>query len=229
MMRTHPVTEGMRVRTADGEKLGRVVLTGERTFQIEKGYFFPKELVARYDDVQTIEDETVVLALTREELVRGMSASTAGAAPPAEPETQAPDDPRERERLEKQLRDNQQRQWASQASVRQTGVQSMAAAPRSGETDSSARVERQSFRVGDVEPIGGTRLRHREYAVGYSEARGEMIAFETELTEEGETHRTERIAPEDMEMGADGIRSRRRRGVAPDMAGASQDDPGEHP
>ncbi len=223
MMRAHPVTEGMKVRTADGEKLGRVVLTGERTFQIEKGYFFPKEYVARYDDVQGVEEDTVVLAMTRDELLRGLPAQTAGAAPPAVPETQEPDDPRERRRLEQQLETARQRQWAQQPGATRDRH---ADAPARAAVE--ARVERETFRVGDAEPVGGTRLRHREYAVGYSEARGEMIAFESEYSSDGESHRTTRMSPDEVAAGDASDENSRER-VAADMAGTGRRDPGEHP
>jgi uncharacterized protein (TIGR02271 family) len=62
--------EGMEVRTRDGEKLGKIVRCGESEFEIEKGFFFPKEYIARYDDVADLRDGAAFLAISSDELKR---------------------------------------------------------------------------------------------------------------------------------------------------------------
>jgi hypothetical protein len=46
--------EGMLVFGSHGEKLGRIARCDQETFVIEKGTLFPKEYVARYEDVAEI-------------------------------------------------------------------------------------------------------------------------------------------------------------------------------
>lgn len=65
------VIEGMTVRSADGEKLGKVVLCSNETFFIEKGFFFPKDYTVRYDQVSGIQSGEIVLAYTKKELQEG--------------------------------------------------------------------------------------------------------------------------------------------------------------
>jgi uncharacterized protein (TIGR02271 family) len=55
------VTEGLVVRTADGEKLGRIVRCEQTSFVIEKGIFFPTDYVARYEDIAAVRDGEVYL------------------------------------------------------------------------------------------------------------------------------------------------------------------------
>lgn len=62
------VQEGMTVRTADGEKLGKVVTCESDRFIIEKGFFFPKDYLARYDDVAEVRDDEVHLRLSGDQL-----------------------------------------------------------------------------------------------------------------------------------------------------------------
>src|SRR4051812_17512235 len=55
------VTDVMPVYSQDGEKLGKVVSMDEDGFTIEKGFFFPKNFTARYDDVVDVHDGKIVL------------------------------------------------------------------------------------------------------------------------------------------------------------------------
>lgn len=92
-MRRHDIREGMIVRSADGEKLGRVIACGEEAFQIEKGLFFPEDFVARYESIVDIRDGEVFLLEGRDALLapgakrekrelreQGLGARTMGAA-----------------------------------------------------------------------------------------------------------------------------------------------------
>jgi uncharacterized protein (TIGR02271 family) len=60
------ISEGTPVYTQDGEKLGKVRVLGEDSFVIEKGFFFPKDFYARYDDVVDVRDDTIYLSQARE-------------------------------------------------------------------------------------------------------------------------------------------------------------------
>ena len=77
-MKTHftsEIAEGMIVRSADGEKLGKVVLCEVRTFQVEKGFFFPKEFTVKYEEITDMEDGEVILARGRWALLSGTVAA----------------------------------------------------------------------------------------------------------------------------------------------------------
>ena len=52
---------GRVVRGVDGEKLGRVVQCDEASFVCEKGIFFPRDFVIRYEDVDSITEDEVLL------------------------------------------------------------------------------------------------------------------------------------------------------------------------
>lgn len=55
------IMEGMVVRSADGDKLGKVVRADESGVQIEKGIFFPREYVASYEQLDQIQDGDLYL------------------------------------------------------------------------------------------------------------------------------------------------------------------------
>ncbi len=54
------IREGMTVRSSDGQKLGKVIRCGADEFMIEKGFFFPKDYVARYDQARVSDDEVIL-------------------------------------------------------------------------------------------------------------------------------------------------------------------------
>jgi uncharacterized protein (TIGR02271 family) len=62
------VSEGMSVRSADGEKLGKVVACQPSGFVVEKGFLFPKDLLVPYERVSGIANGEIVLTLARAEL-----------------------------------------------------------------------------------------------------------------------------------------------------------------
>jgi len=72
------IEEGMTVRSADGEKLGTITACGESQFHIEKGFFFPKEYVATYDDVIDFREGDVYLRGNLESLSAWKDESYAG-------------------------------------------------------------------------------------------------------------------------------------------------------
>jgi uncharacterized protein (TIGR02271 family) len=60
----------MTVFSSDGEKLGKVQSCDASTFTIEKGFFFPKDYVAHYDDIEAVTGDDVRLAMTKDTFVR---------------------------------------------------------------------------------------------------------------------------------------------------------------
>ncbi|MFL5262780.1 MAG: YsnF/AvaK domain-containing protein [Anaeromyxobacteraceae bacterium] len=56
------VQEGMIVYSSDGEKLGKVLQCEAETFIIEKGFFFPKDYIARYQDISDVRGDEIHLS-----------------------------------------------------------------------------------------------------------------------------------------------------------------------
>lgn len=56
------VQEGMVVYSSDGEKLGKVLQCEAETFVIEKGFFFPKDYIARYQDISDVRGDEIHLS-----------------------------------------------------------------------------------------------------------------------------------------------------------------------
>lgn len=74
------VTEGMAVRSTDGQKLGRVVACQPGGFVVEKGFLFPRDTLVSYERITNIADGEVILSLTQEELREPVArAGSAGA------------------------------------------------------------------------------------------------------------------------------------------------------
>jgi uncharacterized protein (TIGR02271 family) len=68
MARQDEIQLGMVVRSSDGEKLGKVVRLEPTSFVIEKGFFFPKDYMVRYDEVAAVQGDEALLAHGREHL-----------------------------------------------------------------------------------------------------------------------------------------------------------------
>jgi uncharacterized protein (TIGR02271 family) len=58
----------MGVRTADGEKLGKVVACQPTGFVVEKGFLFPKDTLVPYERISAVTNGELVLSLARSEL-----------------------------------------------------------------------------------------------------------------------------------------------------------------
>lgn len=56
------IREGMTVYSSDGEKLGKVVALGTTEFQVEKGFFFPKDTVLTYTEIQDVRGSDVIVS-----------------------------------------------------------------------------------------------------------------------------------------------------------------------
>ncbi len=62
------VSEGMQVKSADGEKLGKVVACQPNGFVVEKGFLFPKDLLVPYERITAITNGEVLTSLARADL-----------------------------------------------------------------------------------------------------------------------------------------------------------------
>jgi uncharacterized protein (TIGR02271 family) len=60
------IREGAVVYGADGEKLGKVRACDTNGFVIEKGLFFPKDILARYDDVADVDDDGIRMVYSKD-------------------------------------------------------------------------------------------------------------------------------------------------------------------
>lgn len=60
------IRQGMTVFSSDGEKLGEVIQCDVSTFIIEKGFFFKKDFVVRFDDVMLVAGDEIRLSRGRE-------------------------------------------------------------------------------------------------------------------------------------------------------------------
>jgi hypothetical protein len=59
---------GTVVRSADGEKLGKIHSIGITRFEVEKGIFFKEDFLAGYEDIQEIRNGEVILRHDTENL-----------------------------------------------------------------------------------------------------------------------------------------------------------------
>jgi uncharacterized protein (TIGR02271 family) len=72
------IREGMTVFSSDGEKLGKVLSCDASTFTIEKGFFFPRDYVTRYDDVAAVTGDDIRLAMTKDTFIQMRDAGLYG-------------------------------------------------------------------------------------------------------------------------------------------------------
>jgi uncharacterized protein (TIGR02271 family) len=79
------VREGLKVRSSDGTSLGKVVSCGVDTFVIEKGFFFPKDFTARYDQVADLRSDELWLSEPGDQLRSSMGREPARATADQEP------------------------------------------------------------------------------------------------------------------------------------------------
>lgn len=61
MERRTDIREGMVVRSADGDRLGKIIRLDDQGLQIEKGIFFPKDYLANFDQIDTVQGDNVYL------------------------------------------------------------------------------------------------------------------------------------------------------------------------
>lgn len=61
-MHSGDIKQGMTVFSADGQKLGQVVSSGDGGFVVERGIFFRKSYLCSYEDVAVLEGDQVQLS-----------------------------------------------------------------------------------------------------------------------------------------------------------------------
>ncbi|WP_437737482.1 YsnF/AvaK domain-containing protein [Sorangium sp. So ce1335] len=81
MVTQQELKRGMVVRSADGEKLGKVTRIDPASFEIEKGLFFTEEYRVRYDEVADVRDGEIILTQGREHLAAGRAGAREAGAP----------------------------------------------------------------------------------------------------------------------------------------------------
>lgn len=62
------VKEGLEVLSEDGARLGKVIGCGGTHFEVERGFFFPKDYLLAYDQVDRVEGHFVHLNVPRSRL-----------------------------------------------------------------------------------------------------------------------------------------------------------------
>jgi len=62
--------DGATVMSRDREKVGGIISCGEDHFIVEKGIFFPKDYLVRFDEVAVANADEIVLIRTKDELRR---------------------------------------------------------------------------------------------------------------------------------------------------------------
>lgn len=75
----------MTVFSSDGEKLGKVLTYDATTFTIEKGFFFPKDYIARYEDVDAVIGDEIRLAVTKDTFIQRREAGAYGYGTSSDP------------------------------------------------------------------------------------------------------------------------------------------------
>ncbi len=61
---------GLEVRTSDGKRLGKVKQVGSGTFEVEKGFFFKRDLSMSFEDLARVDEDMAVLDLSADDLAR---------------------------------------------------------------------------------------------------------------------------------------------------------------
>ncbi len=73
------VSEGMLVKSADGEKLGKVVACQPSGFVVEKGFLFPRDILVPSERISGVYNGEVLISLARSELGETGTARAAAA------------------------------------------------------------------------------------------------------------------------------------------------------
>lgn len=69
-METGALRSGMKVRSSDGESLGKIIRVEAGTFVVEKGFFFPKDYAVSNALVREVRDDECWLTISKGELER---------------------------------------------------------------------------------------------------------------------------------------------------------------
>lgn len=62
------IVEGMPVYSSDNQKVGKVIRLMASGFEIEKGFFFPKDYLVSFNDVLRVDKGDIYLSLTKDQL-----------------------------------------------------------------------------------------------------------------------------------------------------------------
>ena len=73
------VSEGMQVRSCDGEKIGKVVGCQPTGFVVEKGFLFPKDLLIPYERITNLGNGEISISMARADLAEPSATRTAAA------------------------------------------------------------------------------------------------------------------------------------------------------
>ena len=85
MVSRDQIRPGMVVRARGSEKLGKVTRRDVDEFEVEKGFFFQKAYVARYEDVLDVRDGEIFLSLAADEFTESAQQSRRPSAGYGEP------------------------------------------------------------------------------------------------------------------------------------------------
>jgi uncharacterized protein (TIGR02271 family) len=70
------LTNGMKVRSSDGESLGKIVRLEPGSLVVEKGFFFPKDYAVPLSMVREVRDDECWLSISKQELERERDSAT---------------------------------------------------------------------------------------------------------------------------------------------------------
>jgi len=133
------VVEGTVVKTLDGEKLGKVSTLDTDSFIVQKGVFFPKDFIFRYEDIRDFRDGEIIVNTSKNDISEWREESYTGwsdvddanlgrrdAATRAEFEDQYPEWREERERVAEPAGENvrvpvHEEELEAQKTLRQAG------------------------------------------------------------------------------------------------------------
>lgn len=82
-MTSETIHRGMTVVGRDGERVGQIVHVAADGFLVQRGRFWPREYLARFEDIDSIGQSEVKLALVAEELSEWSPPQQSAAAPEA--------------------------------------------------------------------------------------------------------------------------------------------------
>jgi uncharacterized protein (TIGR02271 family) len=70
------LTNGMKVKSSDGESLGKIIRVEPGSFIVEKGFFFPKDYAVPMSMVREVRDDECWLSISKQELERERDSGT---------------------------------------------------------------------------------------------------------------------------------------------------------
>jgi uncharacterized protein (TIGR02271 family) len=78
-LRKYPdIHEKTIVRTLDGEKLGKISAMNEDSFTVQKGFFFPRDFMFRYEDIVDFQNDELIVSSNQSDLSEWRDTSYTG-------------------------------------------------------------------------------------------------------------------------------------------------------